>query len=176
MTAQEWLDRIKSNPSEFNAWLQKQYEGELSANTRLRDFAAEHLADFPDQRLIVEHIAAEEARHARWIGTLLHRFGITPDSNAASNRYWRATIVEGVGIESADDGFAIAAHAERMRLERIRAIAASDMDHLIVSTFQQILRDELTHELIFRSLASDAAMAKHLDNHTAGRLALGLEP
>lgn len=36
--------------------------------------------------------------------------------------------------------------------------------------------DELTHELIFRSLASDAAMAKHLGNHEAGRLALGLEP
>ena len=90
------------------------------------------------------------------------------------DRYWKAVVPEVVDLAT---GAAIGAHAERMRLERIRVIA-SDLDAPadIRSVFRRILPEERFHERAFRGLASAAALASTAGAHELARRALGLSP
>jgi len=89
-----------------------------------------------------------------------------------AERYWRATLP---GIESWDTGCAVAAHAEAMRLERIRVIAADpDAPADVREVFARILPQEEFHERAFRTFSTDAALTATLHQHLAGAQALGL--
>ena len=76
-----------------------------------------------------------------------------------------------------ETGAAVGAHAERMRLERIEAIAGdAEAPADIRQVFARILPQERFHERAFRSLAGDDALRRTASAHALGREALGLSP
>jgi rubrerythrin len=121
----------------------------------------------------VEEIARQEETHAAWVGELLRVRGEEPAVIAGKvERYWQATVP---GIESWESGCAVAAHAEAMRLERIRVIATDpDAPADIREVFARILPQEEFHERAFRAFASDEALTAALEGHIVGAEALGL--
>lgn len=60
-------------------------------------------------------------------------------------------------IESWETGCAVAAHAEEMRLERIKIVVSQCKDKDIRDTFTKILKDELFHAKAFREFTTDEA-------------------
>lgn len=172
-TSQQWWAGIKDDPERFNEWLVKQYRGEVTAAVRINEFADRYAPDETTRR-ILRIIAGQEAQHAKWVRELLQARGIVPKVEGAEERYWKETLPD---IVSFATGAGVAAHAERMRLERIKTIAddvSAPQD--VRRTFQQILKDELFHEEAFREMAGPEAMQRTLDSHLEGRAALGLEP
>lgn len=170
-TSKQWWESVKNDPTKFNEWLQKQYRGEITAASRIEQFAEKYATQNYKRTLRV--IAKQERQHASWVLELLINRGITPDVANAENRYWSETLPE---IESFETGAAIGAHAEAMRLERIRVISADDSAPSDVQEiFKKILKDELFHERAFRVMAGDQAMQKTMASHEAGRKLLGLE-
>jgi hypothetical protein len=90
------------------------------------------------------------------------------------DRYWQRTVPEVTDLAT---GAAVGAHAEKMRLQRIEAIANdADADADIRSVFARILPQERFHERAFRSLATPAALAATEGAHELGRRVLGLSP
>lgn len=172
-TSQQWWSEVKNDPDRFNGWLVKQYRGEATAAKRINDFAEQYAPDETTKR-ILRIIAGQEAQHAKWVRELLVARGIEPSLEGAEKRYWKETLHE---ITSFATGAAVAAHAERMRLERIRTIAEDASAPADVKrVFQLILRDELFHEEAFREMAGPQAMERTLGSHRDGRRALGLIP
>lgn len=170
-TSQQWWDSIKNDPVRFNAWLAKQYRGETTAAQRIHDFTDKYA---PDERTkeTLDTIAAQEHLHAIWVLTLLRTRGIEPITENAEKRYWKETLG---GISSFETGAAVAAHAEKMRLERIAVIANDESAPVDVKeTFARILKDELFHERAFRDMAGEGALEVTADAHKRGRKALGL--
>lgn len=174
-TPAEWWDAVKADPGLLLDWLRKQYHGEATAAVRMRDFLDRFGTQARDPRWVttVEEIARQEETHAAWVGELLRARGEEPQVIANKfERYWSATLP---GIESWESGCAVAAHAEAMRLERIRVIAndsAAPAD--VRAVFARILPQEEFHERAFRTFASDAALTAALEGHAAGAEALGL--
>ena len=170
-TSQEWWDATKHNHQALVKWLKDQYHGERMAAVRIdQAFKGFELSIL--RRSLVTRVAREEAVHARWIGELLYNRGVEPAILDKEERYWSAV---GVDMSTAEDVAAIAHHAETMRLERIRAIVedphtADD----IRAVFKRILPMEVKHAKWFEFLTTPQHLAKHLDNHKAGRQALGL--
>src|SRR4051794_33643160 len=114
MDSLTWWRRIKGDEAAFLEWLHDQYRGETSAAGRielLRDRFAE-----PGSRAFrtLTVIAAQERRHARWIGALLEARGEPVAPSAKADRYWERTLP---GIHDLATGAAVGAHAEAMRLE-----------------------------------------------------------
>jgi rubrerythrin len=174
-TSAGWWQTVKADPELLLDWLRKQYHGEATAAVRMRDFLNRYGEQARDPRWVatVEEIARQEELHASWVGELLGARGeeptIIPDK---AERYWQATLP---GIESWESGCAVAAHAEAMRLERIRVIAADlDAPADIREVFARILPQEEFHERAFRAFASDEALTAALEGHAAGAEALGL--
>lgn len=90
------------------------------------------------------------------------------------SRYWNKTIPS---IDSFESGAAVAAHAEEMRLERIKIIASDDsVDNDIRETFKRILIDEVFHARAFRSMAGDKSFTEATENHKQGMIEIGLIP
>jgi rubrerythrin len=174
-TSAEWWSAVKVDPVLLMDWLRKQYHGEATAAVRMRDFLARFGAQARDPRWVntVEEIARQEETHAEWVGELLRARGEEPSVIAnKAERYWDATLP---GIESWESGCAVAAHAEAMRLDRIRVIAADpDAPPDVRAVFARILPQEEFHERAFRAFASDAALTAALEGHAAGAEALGL--
>lgn len=174
-TSAQWWDEVRQDPDLFNNWLAKQYRGEVTAAARIRKLASTTLE--PNSIRILNFIADQEAEHAEWVAGLLLNRGIdatTIDIGGAEDRYWDA-----VGVNT-DHSFettaAIGAHAEAMRLERIRAIVDHPLTPLDVEiVFTKIMKDELMHEAAFRHLAGPEAMAATSYNAEQGRIVLGLE-
>lgn len=167
-----WWEEIKSNPAKFDTWLIKQYRGEVTAADRIERFAAEYAPD-EKSRKTLSVIASQERQHAAWVLDLLVARGVTPSLEHAEERYWSATLPS---IESFETAAAVGAHAEAMRLERIRTIVEDENADIDVrSTFSRILKDEVFHERAFRKLAGSKAMKAVAPSHRKGRELLGLE-
>lgn len=171
-TSQQWWDEVKASPELFNDWLVKQYRGEVTASKRIIRLADNYESQFHH---VLAKIAEQEMQHAEWIEELLNARNIEVDPQEvlkAENRYWAHTLP---GIDSFETGAAVAAHAEAMRLERIKVIADDpDSPKDVRDTFRKILKDELFHERAFKFMAGDVAMTKTQGNHDLGLQALGL--
>ncbi|MBA2541509.1 MAG: hypothetical protein H0V17_17840, partial [Deltaproteobacteria bacterium] len=114
----------------------------------------------------------QERDHAGWIGELLAARGQRVEVQTKSDRYWRSVVPS---ITDLATGAAVGAHAERMRLERIEAIAADAWAPPdIRAVFAKILPQERFHARAFASLATPEAMVRTANAHALGRAALGL--
>lgn len=80
-TSAEWWAGIKSNEKKFNAWLVKQHRGEVTAATRITQFAEKYATDVKHKALLGK-IAEQEAQHATWVEGLLHRGESTLERSA----------------------------------------------------------------------------------------------
>ena len=170
-TAASWWESVKSDENKINEWLIKQYRGEVTAAERIVKFS-EQYAKTDYQANILHVIAGQEKQHAEWIYGLLESRGIEPVVENAEKRYWAKTLPS---IESFETGAAVAAHAEGMRLARIRVIASDeDAPSDIRRVFENILKDEEWHEKAFTKLSSSEALEATKENHEAGVVALGL--
>lgn len=173
-TSVQWWNEIKADPAKLEDWLKKQWRGEVTATFRIRKLAHQFSVGEKEYR-VLDAIAKQEETHAMWIGDLLNSRNINVDLDDIKNaevRYWAQTLP---GIKDFQTGAAVAAHAEGMRLERIRAIAADeDAPADIREVFQKILKDEEWHERAFTELASEEALAETEGNHKLGLEALGL--
>lgn len=174
-TSEQWWDQTKADPAKFHAWLVKQHRGEVTAARRIRDFAEQHVTSTSDhEKKVLELIASQEEQHASWVLDLLHARGISADVSGAEKRYWSKVMPV---VDSFEHGCAVGAHAEKMRLERIRTICIDDdAPQDVRATFQRILKDEVFHESAFRNLAGHQAMLDVAPDASRGRRLLGLTP
>jgi len=174
-TTQEWLNKVTNSKDELNHWLTRQYIGEVTAAHRIEGLQ-EHEEVDGKQRYLLGKIAMDESQHASWIKQLLINRGLElPEVTLqdAEKRYWKPVFDNAWG---ADDCFAAGAHAEEMRLHRIKAIVASEeIDEDIRKVFRAILPDEEWHAKAFKHLASEEALVKMKPHHEAGLKLLGLE-
>jgi rubrerythrin len=175
-TSQQWWDEVKANPEKTAAWLIKQWRGEVTAAFRIEKLARQYTEVDSREAKILNTIAAQEKQHAEWVKDLLVSRNIEVDETdivEAEDRYWAQTLP---GIKDFATGSAVAAHAEKMRLERIRAISEDvDSPEDIKATFSRILKDEVWHEEAFRKLSTPEAMEATEGDYKLGREALGLE-
>jgi rubrerythrin len=170
-TSSEWWNSIKNDPEKIVSWLKTQYHGEATASVRVREFR-DKFATSDKQKRLLSIIADQEEKHANWVAELLKNRGVEPALLAKDERYWNETLGQ---IDSFESGAAVAAHAEQMRLERIKAIAfdqTSPRD--IRKVFNDILIDEMMHASVFRQLTTDEAFDKTNEAHVKGLEALGL--
>lgn len=170
MNSKKWWSTVKKDEFKFNNWLQKQYFGELKASERIAQLVSKYKLKEKDAN-ILNIIAFQESQHAQWVLELLEAREVKP-LNDHVERYWSET---GLEFESADEAFAVAAHAEGMRLERIRAIVEdTESPSDVKEVFTKILKDEEFHERAFRELTSEAQYELSRNNHEKGLKALGL--
>jgi rubrerythrin len=170
-TSKQWWQETKTDSAKLNAWLLKQYTGEVTAAQRILDLRDKFKAIGSDHKILT-FIANQEQKHAMWILELLQNRGIEPEIGDPNKRYWKETLQ---GIEDLETGAAVGAHAEAMRLDRIREIAYDvTAPHDIVTKFSKILIDEIGHEKMFRKLSSPEALEATRANHESGAAALGL--
>ncbi len=175
-TSAQWWSDTKSSESKINDWLIKQWRGEVTASVRIRKLAEQYVDSSSREAKILNQIAEQEDMHASWIKILLDARRIEADRSEilqAENRYWEKTLP---GIKDFSTGTAVAAHAEGMRLERIRVIAGdAESPDDIRDTFAKILRDEEWHESAFLQLSTAEALEATQGDYELGRQALGLE-
>lgn len=170
-TSAEWWDEVKRSPELMSDWLIKQYRGEVTAAERIMAVVGKFDLNSKTKRILTE-IASQEEAHAEWVLELLQSRGITPSIDGAEERYWKTVLPAAVDFETTA---AIGAHAERMRLERIRAIVHDqDGPQDVRATFQKILKQEEWHAIAFERIAGPAAMAKMEYTQEQGRAVLGL--
>lgn len=170
-TSKQWWDETKADPVKVNNWLQQQYTGEITAAGRIVDFGDKYAATDKEKK-ILNFIADQERTHADWIKTLLVTRGIEPKLSNPNKRYWKEALP---GISDFATGAAVAAHAEAMRLDRIRVISDDEQAPADIRfTFMKILKDEIGHERMFRQLSNPAALEATLGHHEAGAKSLGL--
>lgn len=171
-TSKEWWVETKQSPEKLVNWLKNQYHGEAVAASRIREFILPNMEG--KYQFMVERIADDEDRHSQWVGKLLSDRGITPQVLLKEERYWKEVMTE----DFTSDGnyaAAVAAHAEEMRLERIKVIMEDETaDSDIVETFKNIYKDELFHAKGFKLIAGDDYYNKASENHAKGLEALGL--
>ena len=175
-SSEEWWSEVKADDNKLLDWLRKQYHGEVTASLRIKTF----IEQFKDQAgneewiLTLEEISRQEETHAQWIAELLRARGHMPSLiENKENRYWDEALS---GIEDWNTGCAVGAHAEKMRLERIKVISSDKgAPNDIRSVFLKILPQEEFHERAFREFSSEEALQKTKKNHEAGKNALGLE-
>lgn len=174
-TSVQWWNEVKADPEKIKDWLKKQWRGEVTATFRIKRLAHQFVDPESREAKILHAIAEQEKTHASWIGDLLRARNIemvAANLEDAENRYWAQTLP---GITSLPTGAAVAAHAEGMRLERIRAIASDeDAPTDIREVFIKILKDEEWHEKAFTELSTPEAMEATEGSHKLGREVLGL--
>lgn len=172
-TAQQWWDEVKNDVQKLNGWLVRQHRGEATASNRIVAFADKYAPDVRTKRILYT-IASQENIHASWIQQLLTTRGLDVNVSDPEKRYWKETLPQ---VDSFSTGAAVGAHAEGMRLERIKVIASDESaPQDIREMFARILKDELFHEEAFREMAGVSAMELTVANHRRGRKVLGLEP
>lgn len=173
-TSQEWWDSIKNDPELIKRWLVNQYHGEAVAAQRIREYVLPFFKDAPKSAKVVERIISDEEKHAGWIGDLLKARGLTPEILAKRERYWEEVINEEF-TENGQYAAAAAAHAEEMRLERIKVLCNDPVvDQDIRDIFEQILKDEMFHAKAFKHLGGEEYYNESSANHAKGMEALGL--
>ncbi len=174
-TSQEWYDGIKNDPTKINDWLINQYHGEVTAAERIRELILCYTppGNHTKWAELVELIATQEEQHAEWIAELLANRGLEAKKLIKDERYWDNTINQ---ITDWDTGCAVAAHAEEMRLQRIRVICADSATAKdIKEVFDKILVQEEFHAKAFKEFTTDDAMQRTLEGHLAGLNQLGLK-
>jgi rubrerythrin len=173
-TSEAWWQETKASEHLINDWLFKQWRGEVTAASRIVRFAEQFATDGHAVK-VLDAIAEQERTHASWIEGLLVARGLLVDAKVvehAEKRYWQETLP---GITDFETGAAVAAHAEGMRLARIRVIAGDETAPSDIRTvFERILKDEEWHERAFSELSSSAALEATKASHEAGMVALGL--
>lgn len=168
----QWWKAIKNDKAAFIDWLQKQYHGEITSVDRLKSF----LRDFGNQaidyeRKMIELIIKQEAQHAEWVAQCLKTRGVDPRKLDKPERYWDKTLPS---VTSFRRGCAVAAHAEAMRLERLKVIAGDITAPFdIKTTFERILGQEQFHAEQFKRMGS-SEMDSTAKSHAAGLEVLGL--
>lgn len=170
-TTQEWLTEIKSDPAKLTNWLKRQYVGEALAAERIRVLAdTMNNGNGP----LLEHIAADEAKHCAWVGELLTARNIPlPEPTYDGTRYWKP-ILENIHNFSEIAG--AGHHAEAMRLVRITALANDlEIDEDIRMVFSKILPDEEMHTRAFKRMSTPEAIESTKTLHEKGLEVLGLE-
>lgn len=172
-TTQEWWDTIKQDPARLIVWLRKQFHGEITAADRIERYCIERLPpEHECWRSRLKLIAAQERKHAVWVGDLLRARDVAPEIMCKDERYWKQTLI---GIRSFEDAAAVAAHAEEMRLERITLISFDPQTPMdIGNVFRQILPEEQFHMMSFRRMAGEAALARSRAARIRGMGAIGL--
>lgn len=171
-TSQEWWDETKKSPEKLVNWLKNQYHGEAVASERIRQFILPNMEG--KYQFMVERIADDEDRHSQWVGKLLETRGITAEILNKEERYWKEVMTDDF-TTNGNYAAAVAAHAEEMRLERIKVIMEdTEADADIVDTFRNIYKDELFHAKGFKLIAGDEYYSKASENHAKGLEALGL--
>lgn len=170
-TTKQWWNETRDDDTKLHAWLRRQYVGELAAVNLLSEVLLKFGHEMNAEQWITIHkVMMQEAVHGMWMKKLLDIRGILPEANAsAERRYWREVV-------PAVDSFAKAAaagyHAESMRLERIREIAAdTNAPADIRETFQRILPHEEWHEEAFKAMKNGADLTAF---HERGLEALNL--
>lgn len=170
-TTIEWWSEIKNNSNLLIDWLKDQYHGEVTAGQRIIDHLVCYTVNDTIEYKLLMHVAEQEKIHAAWIGQLLRARGIEPQSLDKKERYWDQVLPD---ITNLEYGSAVAAHAEEMRLERIKVIAEdSETPDDIRLVFKSILPQELGHAKIFNFLAKDQKN-KAAEQHAKGLEAIGL--
>lgn len=169
-TSEQWWEETKSDSEKLVNWLKRQYHGEVTAAERIEKYCIEKS---PEQWIrVLRGIAFDERKHAEWVGVLLSVRGISAEKLQKEERYWDKTLGQ---IDSFQKATAVAAHAENMRLERIRVIAGDESaPQDIRGVFQAILFDEERHAAAFKRMAGDEALAATLEAHIMGSQAIGL--
>lgn len=169
-----WWRATRANPAALHAWLYDQYRGEVTAASRIETLRDRFAPAGSRAHRVLTVIAAQERTHAAWVGELLAARALPVAVEYKPDRYWRRVLP---GITDLATGAAVGAHAERMRLERIEAIAADPEAHSdICEVFARILPQEKFHARAFAELATPEALARTAGAHALGREALGLVP
>lgn len=172
-----WWERTRDDPAELTRWLRAQHLGEITASARILALRDRFAAPGSEAARLLTIIAGQEDRHGRWVGELLLSRGVAPIAVApgprpGEQRYWAQTLP---GVTDLATGAAVGAHAERMRLWRLVAIAADPQAPAdIRAVFGRIVPEERFHERAFRQLASEEALAATAHDHQRGLLVLGL--
>lgn len=170
-TSIEWWNETKSNTERLHDWLKDQYHGEVMAAERINFFITSKLEDGWQKRIVLT-IEKQEATHAEWIADLLVARKIEPAILNKEERYW--DMVESTN-DSPEYSCAIAAHAEEMRLERIKVIAEDkEAPEDIREVFKKILIQERFHAKAFKTLCGNKYYAETAAQHAKGLEALGL--
>eukprot|EP01122_Echinamoeba_exundans_P005856 TRINITY_DN16027_c0_g1_i1.p1 TRINITY_DN16027_c0_g1~~TRINITY_DN16027_c0_g1_i1.p1 ORF type:complete len:207 (+),score=40.03 TRINITY_DN16027_c0_g1_i1:28-648(+) len=175
ITSEQWWQRTKSDKERLMRWLRNQYHGEVMASERLQGMLEQFSSSMTEtQQKTVSIIAEQEKNHSEWVGALLKTRGEEPKVLQKVERYWDVVLT---GLDSFLKATAVAAHAEEMRLERIRVIA-SDLDapEDIRAVFQKILPQEEFHARAFKKMTSEEVYQSTTNAHELGRIALGLTP
>jgi len=170
-TTSEWWQAIKADPDKMNRWLVAQYHGERGASRRIREFMDKHAVVYSREYEILNVIADQEELHAEWVLALLKARGLDPSADH-EERYWKHVLPEATDLRT---GAAVGAHAEAMRLERIRLIANDDTaPEDVRAVFRQILPHEQFHERAFRHMAGSEHMSQLARAHGKAMEAIGL--
>ena len=157
-TSAEWWASIKENPGKLEGWLRRQYVGEMAAVNLLSQVLLRFGGQATEKEWTnVYRVLGQEALHAKWIYDLCasRKIALGTDESA-ERRYWKEVLPH---ISTFRDAMDAAYHAERMRLERIRVIAA-DPDPVfadVAAVFRAILPHEEWHEEIFGEMRATAA-------------------
>lgn len=171
-----WWMKTRQDEQALNRWILDQYRGEATAAGRILALADHFTRPGSREHRILARIADQERLHADWVAGLLaaRRIPQPIQLETARERYWRHVLP---AISDLASGAAVGAHAERMRLWRIRAIAADSQAPADVrAVFARILPQERFHERAFRRLAGEAALRDAQDGHKRGMEMLGLRP
>lgn len=170
-TVQTWINEVLSSHTKLEHWLGRQYVGEVLAANRIATLAEKVQGNW---KPVLHRIAEDEANHARWVLELLTARGLPiPAVSYDGTRYWEPILKDGMDVQTL---LAAGAHAEEMRLHRIRAIAENPaFDQDIREVFQRILPDEEFHAKAFAAAAGPEAVASAAHQHHLGLEALGLE-
>lgn len=169
-TVTTWINEVLGSPAKLNSWLSRQYVGEMLAADRIKNLLP--LVE-PRYKSVINKIANDETKHAKWVRGLLKSRNIPlPEVSYKEDRYWKTVLAGKVNI---NELLAVGAHAEEMRLHRIRAIASdSRFDADIREVFSAILPDEERHAKGFAVAAGEVAVKATNKNHELGLKALGL--
>ncbi len=171
-TSQQWWDHIKTDKTLLDAWLRRQYIGELAAVNLLSEVLIRFGSDAtPEEWGTVHKVMCQEALHGKWMKELMDGRGVVPERDAsAERRYWAHVLPHVISFAEA---MAAAFHAETMRLERIHVIAAEPDKAFydIASIFQHILPHEEWHAKVFDEMRKGREMTRY---HEKGLEALNL--
>lgn len=180
--SENWWNTIKRNPSLLNEWLINQYRGEKGAYDRMTEILNSDIPMTPKQKTVLGIISQEELLHSQWIQELLQSRMSSEESVKLSavpveERYWSQTLPTFID-KTIEQLFAIGAHAEEMRLHRIRAIVndSSDIHPDIKQVFERILTDELLHAKAFKGMTTEKDYQEAIDKHVEGLNALNPIP
>lgn len=170
-TSRVWWEDVLSDEAKLIEWLQSQHYGEVTAADRILAFSNQFCHDEHHTRTLGV-IAQQERMHAAWVRGLLTSRGVSPHTPEKAGRYWDVTLP---GIKDFETGSAVASHAERMRLLRIRVIVEHPLTPLdIRDVFAKILPEEIFHERAFAKMAGEEALRDTEGAHDLGMKALGL--